>query len=72
MNTHTQLHVASKVLNLTLEEINNIAQEYSDVCIKFNNDIFIDISKLEKFLLADEIYLSILLIVLKLNFGTSQ
>ena len=36
MNTHTQLHVASKVLNLTLEEINNIAQEYSDVCIKFN------------------------------------
>ena len=26
MNTHTQLHVASKVLNLTLEEINNIAQ----------------------------------------------
>ena len=39
MNTHTQLHVASKVLNLTLEEINNIAQEYSDVCIKFNNDI---------------------------------
>ena len=59
MNTHTQLHVASKVLNLTLEEINNIAQEYSDVCIKFNNDIFIYISKLEKFLLADEIYLSI-------------
>ena len=59
MNTHTQLHVASKVLNLTLEEINNIAQEYSDVCIKFNNDIFIDISKLEKFLIADEIYLSI-------------
>ena len=53
MNTHTQLHVASKVLNLTLEEINNIAQEYSDVCIKFNNDIFIDISKLEKFLIEE-------------------
>ena len=36
MNTHTQLHVASKVLNLTLEEINNIAQEYSD-CLLYTS-----------------------------------
>ena len=59
MNTHTQLYIASKILNLTLEEVNNIAQEYSNICIKLNGEIFIDIARLDEFLLADDIFLSI-------------
>ena len=56
MNAHTQLYIASKILNLTLEEVNNIAQEYSNICIKLNGEIFIDIARLEQFLLADDIF----------------
>ena len=59
MNAHTQLHIASKILNLTLEEVNNIAQEYSNIYIKLNGEVFIDIARLEQFLLADDIFLSI-------------
>ena len=49
-------------INFCIDAVNNNYSENPIVVPntnKFNNDIFIDISKLEKFLLADEIYLSI-------------
>ena len=51
MRAYTHLHIASKIFNLTLEEVNNLIQKFPNSCVKFE--------RLEKYLLADDIYLSI-------------
>ena len=59
MRAYTHLHIASKSFNLTLEEVNNLIQKFPNSCVKFEGEILIEIDRLEKYLLADDIYLSI-------------
>lgn len=59
MRAYTHLHINSKIFNLTLEEVNNLIQKFPNSCVKFEGEILIEIDRLEKYLLADDIYLSI-------------
>ena len=59
MCAYTHLHIASKIFNLTLEEVNNLIQKFPNSCVKFEGEILIEIDRLEKYLLADDISLSI-------------
>ena len=59
MRAYTHLHIASKIFILTLEEVYNLIQKFPNSCVKFEGEILIEIDRLEKYLLADDIYLSI-------------
>ena len=59
MFAHTPIHIASKIFNLTLDEINTIAHKHSNLTIKFDGEVFIDITKLELYFLSEDIFLTI-------------
>ena len=56
MFAHTPIHIASKIFNLTLDEINTIAHKHSNLTIKFDGEVFIDITKLEYFIFFQKIF----------------